>query len=350
MNAIIHDEFNNQITNNEMITNRGDATREELMEALPLPIKNTYKKIEMFLNRLNTHNVDALLSMIQNNTITGIDIKAEDIIKYRKYFTKTFAEIQGKAFTITERKVKREFVDRYTMSGHMRPEIQRRQIEADFMFVNGVAYLVAIDNTNYITIIYVHSRNVETTTGKDRKELLIKIKDLYNRRGLTVIDIQMDGDSSSLKIQNGSTIDTYPPQKKCSKAERTIRMIKNAMRTMTFSGVRIYDHIYTKQPTTFMMEIYKYYPQHLVRAFNYKHYAKNQGSPYMLYNGYKPRVDRELNFSFGQIIAINKSENNVEKGSWSNGTSSRADLAIFVGNVDNQMGSHYCLKLDTKKW
>ena len=283
------------------------------------------------LKKLFFPSIPDLKKMVSDGSIINCPITIKDINNAETIYGKDIASLKGKS---TRRKsVKFQLTDKNTQLGD---EFKKNiVISADNFFIRGLKFLLTV-NTLFNLIVVKYLPDSKSSTILSAIEGMIK---MYASRSFKIDTIIMDGEqglqSNKLEINGyGIQVNVTGKGKHASKAERTIRLVKERIRAYISTLPYILPDV---------LMIWLVYA--VVFSLNNTPSMRNPYglAPRILFDGRKLNFNRDLKSSFGEYVQVNESNDRTSD------MKERTRDAIFLKMRGNGQGTAEFLDLRTWK-
>ena len=283
------------------------------------------------LKKLFFPSILDLKKMVSDGSIINCPITVKDINNAETIYGKDIASLKGKS--TTKKSVKFQLSDKNIDLGD---EVKKNiVISADNFFVRGLKFLLTV-NTLFNLIVVKYLPDSKSSTILSAIESMIK---LYASRNFKIDTIIMDGEqglqSNKLEINGyGIQVNVTGQGKHASKAERTIRLVKERLRAYISTLPYILPDV---------LMIWLVYA--VVFSLNNTPRKRNPYglAPRILFDGRKLNFNRDLKSSFGEYVQVSESNDKT------NDMKERTRDAIFLKMRGNGQGTAEFLDLRTWK-
>ena len=276
-----------------------------------------------------------LLHMIDNNLIIGSKVRRRDVIIANDIYGANVNSLKGKTVRKTEKHVREDAT--MDVPPYIMDRYSKISLSADIMYVNGVAFFVAISrHIKHISVIPIQKKNHKTMLS-----CIDKLKASYELRGFTITNLFMDNEFECLrsdlkkeerKIElNCVAADEHEPN-----IERSIRHMKERCRC-TFASLN-----FKRLPRRLVVELV------CTAVFWINSNPRLDGvhptlSPRAIMTGH-PLTIKNVEFQYGEFVqATEPSKTNSSK----NNMDERTSDAIYCRPSGNHQGGFWVYKLST---
>jgi hypothetical protein len=283
------------------------------------------------LKKLFFPSIPDLKKMVSNGSIINCPITVTDINNAETIYGKDIASLKGKS---TSKKSVRFQLNEKNID--IRDEFKKSiVVSADNFFIRGLKFLLTV-NTLFNLIVVKFLPDSKSSTILSAIEAMIK---LYASRNFKIDTIIMDGEKGLQANQSdingyGIQVNVTGQGKHASKAERTIRLVKERVRAYLSTLPYILPDV---------LMIWLVYA--VVFSLNNTPRKRNPYglAPRILFDGRKLNFNRDLKSSFGEFVQVN------ESSEIKNDMKERTRDAIFLKMRGNGQGTAEFLDLRTWK-
>jgi hypothetical protein len=285
------------------------------------------RKIQIMIGRPSTKE---FLKIVDNHLLPNCPITREDIKVAEDIFGPDLGSLKGKTTRRAPNLVRPEFIE---LPSDLKEAHKNVTLCVDIMFINKLPFLVSCSRS----IKFGTAELLENGEKKSILNALKKVISIYQRRGLKVQFMLMDGEFEPLRddiIALGITLNTAANDEHVGDIERYIRTVKERVRC-------IYNTLpFTLMPNRLIVEMV-YFSVFWLNSFPARDGISETLSPRALVTGQQIDYNKHCKLEFGLYVQTHEKHDNS--------MDARTIGALALRPARNAQGGYFFMNLNTGK-